>query len=101
MATVAYSKFSPYSKTKLFGQFLDVMVPRNITQLKSDKSYTIAKIYDHRPDLLAYDLYGDTRLWWVFAMRNPDVLKDPLFDFAVGNTISLPDKATLFTDLGI
>jgi hypothetical protein len=47
-------------------------------------------MYDERPDLLAYELYGSTRLWWVFTLRNPDLLKDPIRDFKSGLTIFLP-----------
>jgi hypothetical protein len=51
--------------------------------------------------MLASDLYGDSALWWVFAMRNPNVLKDPLFDFRAGVQIFIPKKATLQQDLGV
>ena len=98
---VVYSKTSPYYGTGLYGAFLDVMSPRKITKLKNDKLYTIDRVYHQRPDLLANDLYQNPRLWWVFAARNPNVLKDPLFDFATGNTIYLPTKATLTADLGL
>jgi hypothetical protein len=50
---------------------------------------------------LAYDLYNDSRLWWVFAQRNPNRLKDPVFDFVAGTSIYLPDIANLKTALGI
>lgn len=100
MAT--YSTASPYYGTSLFSnQFLDVMSYRPITKLASDTLYAIDKFYEYRPDMLAYDLYGSAALWWVFAARNPNVLKDPLFDFAAGNTIYLPSKEQLKTDLGV
>ena len=57
-------------------------------------------VYQYRPDMLANDLYGSSDLWWVFAERNPDVLKDPLFDFVAGVQIFLPLKTTLQQDLG-
>lgn len=101
MAAISYSKTSPYYGTGLYGIFLDVMVYRPITKLASDQLYTIDRVYNLRPDLLAYDLYKDTSLWWVFAARNPNTIKDPLFDFVVGNTIYLPSKATLTADLGL
>jgi hypothetical protein len=85
----------------MYGQFLDLMVNRPITKLASDKAYTIDRIYHLRPDLLAFDLYQDPALWWVFAARNPNALVNPLFDFVAGNTIYLPAKATLVSDLGI
>ena len=101
MAAVAYSKSSPYFNTGLYGSFLDVASHRKITKLASDKLYKIDRVYHLRPDMLAYDLYKDPALWWVFAARNPNSLKNPLFDFVTGNTIYLPDKTTLIKDLGL
>jgi hypothetical protein len=98
---VAYSKSSPYYGTGLYGSFLDLKVHRPITKLASDKLYQIDRVYHLRPDMLAYDLYKDSKLWWVFAARNPNSLKDPLFDFVTGNTIYLPEKSTLVKDLGL
>ena len=77
------------------------MIEREIPKLVDDLSMTINETYNLRPDLLAFDLYGDSNLWWVFAMRNPNQLPDPLFDFVTGVTIYLPQKSTLETVLGI
>ena len=100
-SAVTYSKTSPYSGTGLYGSFLDLMAPRKISKLTTDKLYQIDRVYHLRPDMLAYDLYKDSRLWWVFAARNPNTLKDPLFDFITGNIIYIPTKATLTKDLGL
>lgn len=99
--SAVYSKASPYFSTGLYGQFLDIRINRPITKLASDNLYSIDQVYNLRPDLLAFDLYKDAALWWVFAQRNPNVLKDPLFDFVTGTTIYLPTLATLTTDLGL
>lgn len=96
-----FSISSPYYNTGKFGQFLDTMTNRPISKIAGDKEYTIDRIYHLRPDMLAYDLYGDANLWWVFAARNPNALKDPLFGFVTGVTIYLPSKSTLVSDLGI
>ena len=101
MAQVTYSRSSPYFSTASFGQFLDVLTARPITAQDDDVVYTIDAIYQFRPDLLAFDLYGDSALWWVFAARNPNVIEDPLLDFLIGTTIYVPKKETLVKDLGI
>jgi len=44
---------------------------------------------------LAFDLYGDPSLWWVFAVRNPNVISDPVFDMRIGARIAVPKKETL------
>lgn len=96
-----YSKHSPYSSTPTFGTFLDVMSMRSIPKDSLDVEYQIDSTYQYRPDLLAGDLYGNSGLWWVFAVRNPDILKDPIFDFYPGQKIYIPNKENLITALGI
>ena len=65
-----------------------------------DQYWEITQTYSLRPDLLAYDLYDDSNLWWVFAQRNPNTIKDPLFDFVTGTKIYLPQLPVLKTALG-
>ena len=97
---VQYSKKSSYGLTGLNERALDLMVNRPIPKLASDVKFIISETYSNRPDLLAFDLYEDAELWWVFAQRNPDVLKNPLLDFGVGTTIYVPTIVTLRNVLG-
>lgn len=96
-----YLTTSPYFETPQSTNQLEVLAKRPIPSNNNDREYTIAKEYEHRPDLLAYDLYGDVNLWWVFINRNPDVINDPIFDFSAGTTIYLPEKGSLTEALGI
>lgn len=97
-----YTSSSPYFDTPVINnQYLGVMVNRAIPKLVDDLSMTINETYNLRPDLLAYDLYQDAGLWWVFAQRNPNALQDPLGDFTTGTTIYLPQMSTLRSVLGI
>ena len=100
MATT-YSKSSPYYGTQTWGKFLDVWSSKTLSADTTDALYQIDNIYNLRPDLLAYDLYQDSGLWWVFAVRNPDVLTDPLLSFVSGKVIYIPTKSTLQTQLDI
>jgi hypothetical protein len=93
-----YSKLSPYYKTEFKGSYLDVMVIRNLPNQVDDVSFQITSQYEFRPDLLAYDLYNDSNLWWVFAVRNKNVIKDPIYDLYAGQTIYLP-KLSILKDL--
>lgn len=77
------------------GLFLDYNSLPSIPQYESDEQYTIDYAYDQRPDLLAHVLYGNARLWWVFALRNPDIIEDPTRDFKAGKTIYLPSGETV------
>jgi hypothetical protein len=99
--STTYRNTSPYATTSSFGQFLDVLSFRKLTKHIDDVVYSVDNVYKYRPDLLASDLYGDSSLWWVFAARNPNVIKDPIFDFYPGVIIYIPKKANLTTDLGL
>jgi len=79
----------------LDGVFLDINKLPQIGVTLSDEQYTIEPAYDQRPDLLAKALYNNSRLWWVFALRNPDTIKDPLRDFAAGTIIFLPSAGSI------
>lgn len=97
-----YTQTSPYYTTGVFNnEFLDVMVNRPIVPAATDKYWEISRTYHMRPDMLAYDLYNDSRLWWVFAQRNPNKLKDPVFDFSAGTSIYLPQWPSLKESLGL
>lgn len=94
-----YTKSSPWFRTPANDLFLEPLVYRPIIKNSLDRTYIIENQYKHRPDLLAHDLYGDNKLWWVFVHRNRDILKDPIFDFLPGLEIILPNKQELQTSL--
>ena len=75
--------------------YLDVNTLPKIPQSASDELYTIESRYDKRPDLLANDLFGTVQLWWVFALRNLEIIKDPLRDFTTGTIIKVPSNDTV------
>lgn len=97
-----YRSDSPWFRTKIQNnQYLGVLRIRPVPAEADDIVYEIEPQYTYRPDLLAYDLYGNHKLWWVFAQRNMDVIKDPVFDFKPGVEIYLPQKSRLSDILGL
>jgi hypothetical protein len=100
--SVTYKSTSPYYKTAyLEGKFLDIMNYRAIPAQANDKQLTISATYQYRPDLLSFDLYKRSDYWWVFMVRNPDLMIDPIWDFTIGKTIYIPNEATLKSYLGL
>jgi hypothetical protein len=99
MAT--YKQTSPYSATKQNNLYLELLSIRPVPAQADDYLYTIESQYTRRPDLLAYDLYGDAKLWWVFVQRNMEVIKDPIYDFVPGVKIYIPKKSNLKAFLGV
>tara|TARA_Y100001958_G_C21140619_1_gene479431 strand:- start:93 stop:395 length:303 start_codon:yes stop_codon:yes gene_type:complete len=97
-----YGSSSAYAKTQFKNkQFLDILTIRPVPENSDDVRYAIEPQYAYRPDLLAYDLYGEKNLWWVFAQRNMDVIKDPVYDMVPGMEIYIPQGESLFRVLGL
>lgn len=96
-----YNKTSPYFFTPIVNGYLDIMQMRDIPSETDDILFEVTSTYENRPDLLAYDLYENENLWWVFAMRNKKTLKDPVFDLVAGTKIYLPKLSTLQRILGL
>jgi hypothetical protein len=96
-----YSKASPWANTQQNNLYLELLDIRPVPSEADDVRYVIENQYRHRPDLLAYDLYGNAKLWWVFVQRNMTVLKDPIYDFRPGTAIYLPKQRNLSKFLGV
>jgi hypothetical protein len=62
-----------------------------------DVTFTITKKYAYRPDLVAFDMFGDTSLMWVVMQYNNVI--DTFSDFVEGTVITLPTKGRLFGEL--
>jgi hypothetical protein len=95
-----YDSTSAYYNTQYSQFFLDVWANRPIPKESDDQTLVITQTYQYRPDLLAFDLYDNATLWWVFYQRNPNTLTKPPLDFKVGTLIYLPKITTLRSALG-
>jgi hypothetical protein len=81
---------SQYLLTPIKDWYLDLWVPRTVPKSDFDKIIIIPPEFNQRPDLLSNQEYGTPRLWWVFCVRNPDLIIDPINDFVAGLEIFVP-----------
>jgi len=99
MSQSAYNSTSPYATTPQIYDYLQYLAywDKNVQVYPNtnDTYFTVTSNYQHRPDLLSFDLYGTTGYWWVFAMRNPNIIQDPVYDLVTGINIYLPAKTSL------
>jgi hypothetical protein len=102
MATVTtYKTSSPYKTTPYIdGKFLDILNYRTLPEEADDLYRPIGIKYQFRPDLLSQWLYDSPEYWWVFIVRNRDVIIDPIWDFTSDKWIYLPKKSTVLRNLG-
>ena len=95
---VIYDTQSPYYNTPQVNKtvtYLDFWSGVIIPVSPTDNLVTLTTDYQYRPDSLSYDFYQTPKLWWVFAIRNPNVIRDPIWDFVAGINIYIPDKTSL------
>ena len=89
-----YRSDSHLANTKVNGKFTELYEPGNELFNTGNKEHTIESKHHKRPDLLAFELYGNQRLWWIFMHFNPNIIKDPITDFTSGKTILVPQDRT-------
>lgn len=61
----------------------------NYVKTGSEKVMLITKGVEYRPDLVSFDYYGFTDVWWKILEVNE--MKD-IYEFKVGTTIILPER---------
>jgi hypothetical protein len=88
--SVKYKNTSSYRNTKQNEKFLDLYRPPIDISKVETVTIRVESRHQNRPDLLAYDLYREAGLWWVFTLFNRDKLLDPLFDLKSGMELTVP-----------
>ena len=82
---VEYKSDSPYANTEMYSYYPDVLTPRVIRPLQMMFYTHSTQVHEYRPDLLAFDLYGNSNLWcedpW---LEIPNAFEDAIWDFRVG-----------------
>jgi len=58
---------------------------------KSSEDLYIITSFEDRLDLLAFQYYGDSNLWWVINRANPEVTRRDSFFIKLGEQVRIPD----------
>lgn len=100
--TERYQNVSPYFKTaqrNYLIEYLDSYTNRPVPSDDTDELISVSPKHEHRPELLAYELYGTPQLWWIFAVRNPNLIIDPIYDLTAGLEIFVPTRSRVFQNI--
>lgn len=65
----------------------------------TDRVIVVQPRHEGRPDLLAYELYGNTELWWVVPEANQMV--DPITEMVPGAELRVPSKSRVMNILSV
>jgi hypothetical protein len=87
-----------YSATPVTDFYLDLAKLPTATELLKNKTAEIIVVdskFEHRPDLLSYELYGNSSYWWVIALLNRTQLEDPIRDLKAGMMLRVLPKTAI------
>ncbi len=95
-----HKESSQYFDTPLVdNSYLDIARIRPLLPDVTDQDYTVPPKFANRPDLLAFELYDNPNLWWVFQLLNMDKLVDPQNDLVEGLVIRIATADRVFGEL--
>lgn len=97
-ATNLYTNKSYLRNTGFRKFFLDVAQLPKINTIQGNY-VVVPPECENRMDLFSYQQYGSSRLWWIVALANADMIKDPIWDFKSGMTVFVPKDAALLEKL--
>lgn len=93
MATNQSTSLSAFADTTVYnidGLAMYGLRQQRIIADSTDTFTALSQRYVDRWDLLAYDLYGDARLWWVIPEVNAVI--DPSLGPSLGQTVRIPTR---------
>jgi len=100
----SYQPSSPYFTTpqrNFIVEHLDFLQFKSIPSDPTDEVIKVSSKFNKRPDLLSNDLYQTPNLWWIFAVRNPNAIIDPIHDIVTDLELLVPSKIRIFSLLGL
>ena len=96
--TNMYNNRSYLRQTPIRNFYLDVSTLPYVDYQKGN-NVIVPPECENRIDLFSYQQYGSSRYWWMIALANADLIKDPIWDFTAGLTVLVPKDTALLENL--
>lgn len=87
---MSYKRTSHLRATPIINSYTQIYIPPLVPDFTRTKEFEITQRFVNRPDLLAFELYGDAKFWWIFPLYNKNSIQDPINDFTLGKNIVVP-----------
>lgn len=87
-----------YSKTNIKDFYLDLAnlpTAQKLAEGQRLEQHIVTSRQQYRPDLLSFDLYGNSNYWWTIVLLNRDTLKDPIRDLKTGTVLRIIPSASI------
>jgi len=89
----SYKRTSHLRQTSIRNGYAALYEPPLVPDFTQTEEFTITQQYVNRPDMLAYELYGESDFWWVFPLYNKNLIVDPINDFTLNKVILVPTRS--------
>ena len=93
-----YDSKSYLNESRFRGFYLDVAKLPVVSDLTGNYVVVPAEC-ENRIDLFSYQQYGSSRLWWIIALANADIIRDPTWDFKAGMVVFVPRDEALLSSI--
>lgn len=95
--TAASGRYIQGGRVESFAKRIGWWERKPLPRHASDATFVLEAKYHKRPDLLAHDIYGTTKLMWLVLQYNNIV--DINIEFVEGQTVVLPTKVRVYSEL--
>ena len=93
-----YNNRSYLRQTPIRNFYLDVSTLPYVDDQKGN-NVIVPPECENRIDLFSYQQFGTSRLWWVIALANADLIRDPIWDFKSGMSVFVPNDSSFIENL--
>lgn len=94
---ISYSRYNKGGTTENYSNRIGWWDRKIFSPARDDITLLITTKYNKRPDLVAYDVYGNPQYMWVVLQYNN--ILDINTEFIIGKTIKLPSINRLKTEI--
>jgi len=87
-----------YSATPVSDFYLDIAKLPTVEELLKNKTPEVIVVdskFEYRPDLLSYELYGNSSYWWIIVLLNRTQLQDPIRDLQAGMVLRVLPRTAI------
>lgn len=95
MSTTGNNQYADTPITDFYLGLANFPTAEDIVYGKTVDIITVDPKFEHRPDLLSYDLYGNSSYWWVIVLINRNQLRDPIRNLKAGMELRVLRKSDI------
>jgi hypothetical protein len=95
MATTGRNQYSATPVTDFYLDIAKLPTAEELLKNKTPEVIVVDSKFEFRPDLLSYELYGNSSYWWIIVLLNRTQLQDPIRDLQAGMVLRVLPRTAI------